>query len=120
MTITLLAELCAADLTLVEVHLAQAADREKAQALLEARDGGPVSSRHFQRRFEEWLVRAGIRGRYSPHSLRHSFAMGLYQRTGDVLVVQAALGQRSVQRFDGVTLTLRSNPVLVSLYTVAP
>ncbi|MCB1887879.1 MAG: DUF4255 domain-containing protein [Rhodocyclaceae bacterium] len=28
--------------------------------------------------------------------------------------------ERSVQRFDGVTLTLRSNPVLVSLYTVAP
>ncbi len=28
--------------------------------------------------------------------------------------------ERSLQRFDGVTLTLRSNPVLVSLYAVSP
>jgi site-specific recombinase XerD len=40
--------------------------------------------------------RAGIRGRYSPHSLPHSFALGLSERTGDVLVVQQALGHRVI------------------------
>ena len=60
------------------------------------RDGGHLTPRHVQRRFEEWLRRAGIRGRYSPHSCRHSFALGLYERTGDVLLVQAALGHRAI------------------------
>ena len=60
------------------------------------RDGGHLTPRHVQRRFEEWLRRAGIRGRYSPHSCRHSFALGLYERTGDVLVVQQALGHRAI------------------------
>jgi len=60
------------------------------------RDGEALTPRHAQRRFDEWLRKAGIRGSYSPHSLRHTFAMGLYQRTGDVLVVQAALGHRAI------------------------
>jgi integrase/recombinase XerC len=55
-----------------------------------------LSPRHVQRRFEEWLAKAGVRARYSPHSLRHSFALGLYERTGDVLLVQAALGHRAI------------------------
>jgi len=60
------------------------------------RDGGRLTARHAQRRFDEWLAKAGIRGRYSPHSLRHTFAMGLYARTGDVLLVKEALGHRSI------------------------
>jgi len=60
------------------------------------RDGEALTPRHAQRRFDEWLAQAGIRGRYSPHSLRHTFALGIYERTGDVLVVQAALGHRSI------------------------
>jgi integrase/recombinase XerD len=60
------------------------------------RNGEPLTPRQAQRRFTGWLERAGIRGRYSPHSLRHTFALGLYERTGDVLVVQAALGHRSI------------------------
>jgi site-specific recombinase XerC len=60
------------------------------------RDGGRLSARHVQRRFEGWLVKAGVRGKYSPHSCRHSFALGLYERTGDVLLVQAALGHRAI------------------------
>lgn len=60
------------------------------------RDGGHLCPRHVQRRFEEWLAKAGVRGRYSPHSCRHSFALGLYERTGDVLLVQAALGHRAI------------------------
>ena len=41
------------------------------------RDGGHLSPRRVQRRFEGWLAKAGIRRRYSPHSLRHTFAMQL-------------------------------------------
>ena len=59
-------------------------------------DGDALTPRQGQRRFEPWLRRAGIRGRYSAHSLRHTFALGLYERTGDVLVVQAALGHRAI------------------------
>ncbi len=61
-----------------------------------SRDGEALTARQAQRRFEHWLRVAGIRGRYSPHSLRHAFALGLYERTGDVLVVQAALGHRAI------------------------
>ncbi len=55
-----------------------------------------VSVRHVQRRFGEWLRTAGITRRISPHALRHSFAMGLYQRTGDILLVKAALHHQSI------------------------
>jgi integrase len=60
------------------------------------RDGGHLSPRHIQRRFEGGLAKAGIRSRYSPHSLRHTFAMALYSTTADVLLVQAALGHRAI------------------------
>jgi len=57
--------------------------------------GRRLSSRQVQRRFALWLARACIRP-VGPHALRHSFAMSLYSRTGDVLVVKEALGHRSV------------------------
>ncbi len=43
-----------------------------------------------------WRERAGISSPVTPHGLRHAFAMGLYARTGDVLVVKEALGHRSI------------------------
>lgn len=61
-----------------------------------AQGGGRLSTRHAQRRFEHWLEVAGIPPRYSPHSLRHTFASRLYERTGDILVVKEALGHKSV------------------------
>jgi integrase len=80
---------------LIELLTAAVAGR-RSGPVLAGRDGGYLSPRHVQRRFEEWLRRAGVRGRYSPHSLRHSFALGLYERTGDILLVQAALGHRAI------------------------
>jgi site-specific recombinase XerC len=80
---------------LVELLTAAVGDR-RSGPVFAGRDGGHLTPRHVQRRFEEWLRRAGIRGRYSPHSCRHSFALGLYEHTGDVLVVQAALGHRAI------------------------
>ncbi len=72
---------------------------------LSARSHGPVfqgtggrgiSARHAQRRFRRWKEMAGIGRAVSPHSLRHGFAMRLYRRTSDLLLVQAAMGHASI------------------------
>ena len=57
---------------------------------------GHLTARHAQRRFETWLERAGIERHASLHALRHTLATGLYRRTGDLALVQAALGHRSI------------------------
>lgn len=57
---------------------------------------GRTTSRHVGRRFAIWLDRAGITRSASPHSLRHSFATRLLARTGDLRLVQQALGHRSI------------------------
>ena len=64
--------------------------------LLTDRSGRRITQRHAQRRLAEWVARAGITSQVSPHSLRHSFATKLYRKTGDVLIVQAALRHRSI------------------------
>jgi len=56
----------------------------------------PVSSRHAQRRLEQWCKRAGIEHRVRPHDLRHSFAIRIYRKTRDLLLVQQALRHRSI------------------------
>jgi integrase/recombinase XerC len=61
-----------------------------------ARGGRRITMRQVQRRLAQWLVTAGIQGRFSPHSLRHTFATELYHRTGDVALVRAALGHASI------------------------
>jgi site-specific recombinase XerD len=66
---------------------------------LAARPNGllfPISSRHAQRRLEQWCKRAGIEHRVRPHDLRHSFAIRIYRKTRDLLLVQAALRHRSI------------------------
>lgn len=55
-----------------------------------------IGPRHANRRLRHWLARAGVRAPASPHCLRHTFAMRVYQRTGDLLVTGAALGHASV------------------------
>ena len=75
------------------------------RALVRGRSPGPVfataegrrlSARHAQRRLTEWLSRAGVERHASPHALRHAFAMRLYRKTGDLLLVKQALGQQSI------------------------
>src|SRR5688572_3590010 len=80
---------------LVTLLTAAVGDRRRGPVFA-GRDGGHLTPRHVQRRFETWLARAGVRGRYSPHSCRHTFAMQLYSKTNDVLLVQAALGHRAI------------------------
>ena len=54
-----------------------------------------VSMRHAQRRLSNWFAAAGIVGK-SAHSLRHSFACTLLNRTGDLRLVQAAMNHASI------------------------
>ena len=55
-----------------------------------------LSERQVARRLDHWLRAAGIDKKLSPHGLRHTFATHLYSRTGDILVVQRALGHRDL------------------------
>ncbi len=64
--------------------------------LFPSRDGGRLTVRQAGRRLQEAFQRAGVRRGASPHSLRHSFAAALYQRTRDIFRVQRALRHRSV------------------------
>jgi integrase/recombinase XerD len=59
--------------------------------------GGRLSSRQVQFRFHHYVTLAGIDRPVTVHSLRHSFATRLRQRTGDLRIVQAALGHRDIQ-----------------------
>jgi site-specific recombinase XerC len=60
------------------------------------KDGDRIGSRQVHRRLGQWCRRAGLGREVGAHALRHTFAMGVYARTGDVLIVQAALGHRSI------------------------
>ena len=55
---------------------------------------GRLSSRQAQYRFHALLADAGIERALTVHSLRHTFATRLRERTGDLRIVQAALGHR--------------------------
>lgn len=60
-------------------------------------NGEALSRRQAARRLAIWAERAGLVGRATAHALRHTFATALYAQTGgDLLLVQQALGHRSV------------------------
>lgn len=59
--------------------------------------GRPITSRQAQRRLDQWATRAGLGGRVTPHTLRHAFGMRIYRKTGDLPLVQRALGHRSIR-----------------------
>mgnify|MGYP002787109189 FL=1 len=63
--------------------------------LFRAPNGERLTVRQACRRITAWLDRAGIHDA-SPHSLRHTFATRLLARTGDLFLVQRALGHRSI------------------------
>jgi len=65
-------------------------------ALFLSQRGTRLSPRQVGYRFAHWLQQAGIEKAISPHGLRHTFATRLYSRTGDLLVVQRALGHRNI------------------------
>lgn len=65
--------------------------------LFSSKRGDTLSARAVQYRFTFWLSHAGIRRRLSVHALRHTFATLLYRATGDLLLVNRALGHRDIR-----------------------
>jgi len=79
----------------IREHLAGYLAGKNDGPLFPGRPGAAMTTRHAARRLTLWAERAGL-GPISPHQLRHTFATRLYRKTGDVLLVQAALHHRSV------------------------
>ena len=61
-----------------------------------SKSGRCLGARQIQLNFARWLSQAGITRPFSIHSLRHTFAMRLYRKTGDLCLVQRALGHRQI------------------------
>jgi len=66
------------------------------RALFLSNRGERLCERQVARRLLYWLAAAGIDKKLSPHALRHTFATHLYSRTGNILIVQRALGHRDL------------------------
>ncbi len=64
--------------------------------LIRSKSGKRLGGRQIQLNFARWLKQAGIARPFSVHSLRHTFATRLYQKTGDLYLVQRALGHRQI------------------------
>jgi site-specific recombinase XerD len=64
--------------------------------LFPSRNGGHLGRRQVQLRFHHWLTKARIKRHLSVHSTRHTFAMNLYRKTGDLRLVQTALGHKHI------------------------
>jgi len=65
-------------------------------ALFRASSGNRLGARQIQLRFAALFREAGIDRQVSIHSLRHTFATRLYEKTGDLHLVQRALGHRQI------------------------
>ncbi len=68
----------------------------ESQALFLSQIMDRITTRQVQRRLDQWIAKAGIDKRVTPHTLRHSFATSVYARTSNLLAVQQALGHASV------------------------
>jgi integrase/recombinase XerC len=70
--------------------------RDTAGAVFTSSRGRRLSARQAQYRFGALLMAAGIERPVTVHGLRHTFATRLRERTGDLRIVQAALGHRQL------------------------
>jgi integrase/recombinase XerC len=65
-------------------------------ALFVGQSGRRLTARHFARRLRQWLAEARIDRRITPHTFRHSLATRLLGATGNLRLVQRALGHRRI------------------------
>jgi len=61
-----------------------------------SREGKPMSRQNFWNRLRRYALQAGIRGKVSPHVLRHAFATHLLAHGADLRAVQAMLGHADI------------------------
>jgi len=61
-----------------------------------SRSGRPLTREDVFRIVRKYVRRAGLRGRVSPHTLRHSFATQLLARGADLRSVQEMLGHADI------------------------
>jgi integrase/recombinase XerC len=64
--------------------------------LFRSRSSRRLGARAIQLKFTKWVQDAGINRPVTVHSLRHTFATRLYEKTGDLYLVQRALGHRNI------------------------
>ena len=68
----------------------------ESQALFLSQLLSRITTRQVQRRLDQWIAKAEIDKRITPHTLRHTFATSVYARTSNLLAVQQALGHANV------------------------
>ncbi|MBI3663375.1 MAG: tyrosine-type recombinase/integrase [Acidobacteria bacterium] len=68
----------------------------RSQSGSDTADKRRLGARQVQLRFAALCRKAGVSRRVSVHSLRHTFATRLYHKTGDLYLVQRALGHRQI------------------------
>ena len=77
-------------------YLRQRVVRDPAEPVFRSRNGGRLGARGVQQVFGRLKARAGIPGRCSPHSLRHTFARSYLVNGGDVFTLQRILGHATL------------------------
>ncbi|MCY3744506.1 MAG: tyrosine-type recombinase/integrase [Candidatus Poribacteria bacterium] len=93
---------------LVSWHRERYENAEASRPLFPSRNGRGekgMSRRTAHDVLKEAFILAGLNGHLATHSLRKSFAQRLYDRTGDIFMVQEMLGHRNVattQKYLGV------------------
>jgi len=77
--------------SIIEVLRRQNRRSDPRRPLWSTSAGRRLSGRQIQRIIAGRMAEAGITKRVTPHTLRHTFATRLYNRTGDIRLVQLAL-----------------------------
>jgi integrase/recombinase XerC len=75
-------------------NLGPEANTSPASPLFRSVHGRRLGARQIQLNFARWCREVGVSA--SVHSLRHTFATRLYRKTGDLHLVQKALGHRQI------------------------
>jgi len=79
---------------ILKAHL-KSSDQQPDAPLFQTSAGRRLGARQVQVRVGHWLKLAGI-ANASVHTLRHTFATRLYEKTGDLYLVQKALGHKQI------------------------
>jgi integrase/recombinase XerD len=77
-------------------YLAEARPPSRSGAVFLSVRGAPMTRQNFWDRLVRYARGVGLRGKLSPHVLRHSFATHLLNHGADLRVVQALLGHASL------------------------